>query len=52
MKTLISFFNGQAEKANLNGLDKFSLSTFALSKIRGGDGHVDIWLPDEEKTVR
>ena len=54
MKNVISFFSGSSEKATISGFESFALSSSAMFKVRGGDGGPtsDIWIPDEEKTIR
>jgi hypothetical protein len=46
METLNAFFNGQFE-TRINSFRKFALSTEAMNKVKGGDGTIDIWIPDD-----
>lgn len=48
MKTLNAFFNGQTENSTINGFENFALSSSEMNKVRGGDGQIDIWIPDED----
>lgn len=47
MKTLNAFFNGQTE-TGINNFENFELSNALMNKVRGGDGTIDIWIPDDE----
>lgn len=50
MKTLTSFFNGKTENATFNRFEDSALSFNAMTKVLGGDGIPEIWIPDDDDT--